>query len=49
MLLSRSSHNTENEVDTCALLQLIGDLDEFKLLVPQAGVRLKIKAIVKKV
>ena len=33
----------------CALLQLIEDLDEFKLLVPQAGLRLNIKAVVRKV
>ena len=39
----------EEEVDGPMLLELVNDIDEFKLLVKQAGIRLKIKAFVRKV
>lgn len=39
----------ENAVDGFALLQLVRDLEEFQQLVPRAGVRLKVKALVGKV
>ena len=36
-------------MDGDVLLQLYGDFEEFRLLVPKASIRLKIKAIIKKV
>ena len=39
----------ENEVDGQALEQLIKDVQEFCLLIPQAGLRLKVKSVIKKV
>ena len=39
----------ENEVDGPMLLELVNDIYEFQLLVKQAGVCLKIKALVRKV
>ena len=39
----------ENEVDGQALEQLIKDVQEFCLLIPQAGLSLKVKSVIKKV
>ena len=49
LYLPTCTQTPENEVDGSALLQLTEELDEFKELVPQAGHRLKIKGLVKKV
>ena len=39
----------ENDVDGAAMLHLLHDLKEFKMLVSQAGARLKIKSVIRKV
>lgn len=36
-------------MDDAALIHLTEDIEEFKSLVPQAGLRLKIKTVVRKV
>lgn len=36
-------------MDGIALQHLVGDLEELRLLIPQAGMRLKLKAAVRKV
>ena len=49
VIIPQNVPRLENAIDGFALLQLVGDLEEFKQLVPQAGIRLKIKSIIRKV
>ena len=39
---------TENCIDGTALAALPEDIEEFKILIPQSGLRIRLKAIIKK-